>query len=226
MSMLREEWTELATKLSIPHDTSAEILGFVESKYGEPWRRYHTSRHIEELLSLSRIHRDLIKDRVFMTLSIIFHDIEYNVDSRSADNEKDSEIIFRQKIASFLSAETMNKVSDAILRTKTHVVPEDSCEDLKLFMDFDMAILGSRRKEYVDYARSIRLEYGSISAPAYCSGRSSFFRNYLNSTPHIYCTALFRETHEGQARDNIAWECSILESGRLIEGEIDILLDK
>jgi len=51
-----------------------EFLSEVQSRYGEPNRRYHNSSHIERLLSLLRLHGEKIQDPLAVHLAIIFHE--------------------------------------------------------------------------------------------------------------------------------------------------------
>lgn len=210
-------WRDIAHNLNLSPEESQKISKEIIEKYSEPWRFYHSLEHIEELLALSNQHSHLLSDKTFVDLSIIFHDIQYFVDERAGQNERMSADTFKDLLANHLSTETVDRVYQAIIATKTHSVKETDNEDLKIFMDFDMAILGSPRDTYRAYANKIRQEYKHVDQATYCSARSSFFRNYLSSTENIYSTLIFREQFEQSARDNIAWECSVLESGSLLE---------
>lgn len=214
--MLSVVWGDIASALGLSRAAAARILCSVQSSYSEPWRAYHGMSHIEELLALSDRHRHLISDHSFVNLSIIFHDIVYYVDQRSSENETNSAKLFIELVGGEIDQGLAARVADAIARTKTHCVPDAADMDLKLFMDFDMAILGAPRTEYSRYAVNIRKEYEAVEEGTYLKARSGFFRNYLSSTPSIYATPLFRESLEAAARANIAWECNTLESGRLI----------
>lgn len=187
------------------------------SKYSEPWRHYNNLAHVEELLALSERHRASIKDIFFVNLSIIFHDIVYFVDARSSENEKLSAEFFQETLGRLVYDKSLvGRIRETIEQTKTHSVAVDSDTDLKLCMDFDMAILGAPRPKYAEYAQNIRREFAAINEEIYCKARSDFFKNYLATTSNIYASDLFRATHEEQARANIAWECTILERGRLV----------
>ncbi|CAM9253957.1 unnamed protein product [Ectocarpus fasciculatus] len=220
--MLPTAWADLASDLHLPPADAAAALATIQTRYAEPWRSYHDLTHIEELLALSAQHRDRIQDVTFVNLSIIFHDIIYYVDSRSPDNENLSADLFVETLGSKMNdKDLLGRVDAAIRATKSHAVADTAHPDLKLFMDFDMAILAAPRSKYALYAKNIRKEYESVEKNAYCAGRSGFFRNYLQSTEHIYASELFRESCEAAARSNIAWECGVLESGRLVQ-EVDI----
>ena len=104
--------------------------------------------------------------------------------------------------------------------TKSHIAEESDSQDndLLLFLDFDLAVLGSERNLYMKYASNIRKEYNHVAPASYCQGRSNFLRSLLSDSRNIYLTEKFRISCESQARDNILWECSLLESG-IIPGE-------
>lgn len=217
--MLRRVWPPLAERLRLSRTDAATVLAHVQERYSEPWRFYHNHSHIEELLSLSDQYRHALTDPDFVNLSIIFHDIVYYVDDRAPDNEKQSAVLFMDLLGHKINKDLADRVAGAIEATKSHSVPDSAAPDLKLFMDFDMAILGSSLEKYSAYAQNIRKEYSGISKDAYCEGRSGFFRNYLANTPSIFATSHFRDTREQSARDNIAWECGILETGVLVGEE-------
>lgn len=221
-AMLNTVWPPLANNLGVSTEDSNRILCTIQAKYSEPWRYYHSHSHIEELLALSEQFRGDISDINFVNLCIIFHDIEYYVDEKAPENENLSAEFFMDTLGHKIDNILADRVTAAIVATKSHAVQESADRDLKLFMDFDMAILGSSRDKYAMYAQNIRKEYGTIGSVAYCKGRSSFFRNYLANTSAIYATDIFRESYEQLARENIAWECSVLETGKLI-GEKDVV---
>jgi predicted metal-dependent HD superfamily phosphohydrolase len=239
---------------------------WVEQRYQESHRAYHTLTHITALLDLAHQYRHLIQDHAAVDLAILFHDIIY--DPKSKTNEEDSAALFRELLAAHLPADICDKVDRYILETKKHAVSDSQDHDLKLFIDFDMSILGAEREEYAAYARQIRYEYEFVPMEDYCKGRAAVLRSFLaDTTPvyepagttvavsspldtdsaaqesssdgtagtrkrssdtsgsvrggggkgsYIFATKEFRAALEDRARENIAWECEVLSSGRLV----------
>ncbi|CAE7865795.1 unnamed protein product [Symbiodinium sp. KB8] len=83
--------------------------------------------------------------------------------------------------------------------------------DCRLFMDFDMAVLGRPWEQYEEYSRQIRREYSHVPEAVFCLARSAFLKSAAAdlSSP-IYATETFRDSRESQARANAAKEAQLL----------------
>ncbi len=81
--------------------------------------------------------------------------------------------------------------------------------DLSLFLDFDLAILGSPWDEYEEYSQQIRKEYRQYPEAIYHPGRKNALEK-LNEKEHIFFTPAFRDLLEAQARQNIFREIQLL----------------
>jgi len=82
----------------------------------------------------------------------------------------------------------------------------------ELFLDFDLAILGTSKAEYAVYAEQIKKEYSQYSPEDYCQGRIAVLQGFLNRE-RLYFTDHYWEKYEAVARRNI-------------EGEINSLMTK
>ena len=90
------------------------------------------------------------------------------------------------------------------MATKGHQIdPSDT--DLCIFLDADLAILGTDSVQYQDYARSIRQEYSWVSDAAYQVGRTKVLQNFLQRD-RLYCTDLLFHELESIARINMQQE--------------------
>lgn len=151
-------------------------------------------------------------------------------DPHRQDNEELSADFFKVNMEKLLNIDDqitlVTKVVDYVLATKAHNVLQSYDEDLRLFIDFDMSILGRDRLTYTKYAQNIRREYIHISLSDYCRGRSAFLRKFLDETVSIYATQQFRGSHEQRARDNITWECDILDNGRIPGFDKDVTMSR
>jgi len=193
----------------------------VSSRYTEEQRHYHTLVHIEDLLRQADQFESLISDKKAVDLAIIFHDIIY--DPKSPTNEEDSAKLFETllgpsgtstALARSLTPELVGKVYQYIIETKKHAVLDSEDNDLRLFIDFDMSILGSDADRYLSYAAQIRKEYIHVPPDVYCTSRAQFLRNLLVQVSHIYSSKEYASFEE-RARSNIASECDLLEAGRI-----------
>lgn len=78
-------------------------------------------------------------------------------DPKSDKNEEDSEIVFREfaKEVDLTQLDT-DSVSAYIIATKQHDVSGSDDEDLRAFIDLDMAVVGRERDGYLQYASQVR----------------------------------------------------------------------
>jgi predicted metal-dependent HD superfamily phosphohydrolase len=158
-------------------------------------------------------YRGAIRDFDCIVLATIFHDIVY--DARSKTNEEDSADLLKHLISNHLPGELLQKAADYIIATKAHAVEGSDDNDLKLFIDFDMSILGSESTVYKIYASKIRQEYIHVEEVAYCNGRSQFLRHTIANGSSIFATEEFRRKYETIARENMEWEAGLLEQGQI-----------
>ena len=111
------------------------------------------------------------------------------------------------------SSDVVEMVRMFILATIKHEVPDDVppvyVEDLKLFLDLDLSILGAEAKIYNLYAKQIRFEYGHYADDEYASGRTKVMEHFLTREV-IYFSDFFFSSLEGQARENVENEIKSL----------------
>lgn len=179
--------------------------------YGGADRHYHNLVHIGELLRFASEHRTEFADAEAVEAAIWFHDSIY--DSRRKDNEQRSAALAAERLAGRISAERMQRIAGMIEATARHEIPDIADEaarrDAALFLDMDLAILGAPPAVFDDYERAVRREYAWVDEVAWRAGRRAVLASFL-SRPHIFHTALFRGSHETQARENLSRSLSHL----------------
>nr|CCC95719.1 unnamed protein product [Trypanosoma congolense IL3000] len=130
------------------------------------------------------------------------------------------ELIWDDDVA---AKEVETTVEGFILCTKSHMAVEPSylkCNgdtheiaspppDLHLFLDLDLAILGSPAERYKQYAADVRREYGWYSDTDFARGRSTFLQNFLQC-PQWYKTKYFCDALEETGRANVVGEVRAL----------------
>jgi len=102
-----------------------------------------------------------------------------------------------------MTSERVNKVVQWIERTWSH----DGTGldgDGRLFMDFDMSILGAEREAYALYASQVRREYGHVNWLYWRIGRSQFLSS--STSKNVFCTPEFAGL-EATACENARAEC-------------------
>ena len=175
--------------------------------YSEEHRFYHNLDHIRFLLALFEEFSGSINDKAVVFFSIWFHDAVYA--PRKKDNEKQSAKLAVERLRKlFIPEDKISKIEKIILATEKHRA-ENLDEDGKIFLDFDLAILGSETKIYKNYAQAIRKEYGFVKDADYKAGRKAVLQNFLRRD-FIYFSQLMRERFEANAHRNIKREISEL----------------
>lgn len=210
---MRHHWAQLCHNIGMDDVDIDRIWVVIRNRYSESHRYYHTLEHIEDMLK-QRLGAPL-DDVVTVDLAIIYHDIVY--DPTSKTNEEDSAQLFRGCFdwVSLVNVD-IEMVCKYIELTKAHDVSAADDNDLKMFIDIDMSILGRDREGYTVYARKIRQEYIHIPDAAYCQGRAAFLRSVISSDKRIFASEMYWGMFEEKARENMNWECSQLESGVLV----------
>lgn len=233
----REAWQTLCHSLQIPDEVAQAWWKRVDRHYSEPQRYYHTMAHIAHMLNTQHAHRSLVTKPATCQLATFFHDIIY--DPKSGTNEEDSAKLFQVFAKEALSAITANQdgaktattipktftsvdgevvdpreVYHYIICTKSHTPPPEADVNLRLFLDFDMAILGTPWEEYAQYAAHIRNEYIHFPQYDYCRGRAAVLEKFLQSP--VFASKPFVSKYEYQARKNIKREVACLKQNNLV----------
>jgi len=215
-------WRRVCDRTGVSAAFSHEWWERVLERYSEPQRHYHNMSHIEELSALHAtvdglglFHRP---DTVAWT--VFFHDIVY--EPTRNDNEDQSADVWLD-FASDLATDVGHRdeqmiatVRQYILQTKNHTTcPLDAEKDLRLFLDMDLAILGAPKERYTEYAEQIAREYSHYPRDAYCAGRAKVLRTFAVDA-HLFKTEELSERLLKNARENLAWEITQLESPPMV----------
>ncbi|CAE7642679.1 coaD [Symbiodinium sp. CCMP2592] len=217
---LQSRWEELCRRLEVSPADTAKWWQTLETRHGEPQRFYHTLSHLAEMFGYFDEHTASIEDAASVGLAIFFHDVIYNPRAGSPQNEKDSADLFDIFAQEALPAGAppghqkgllASKVRRWIEQTAHHKCADGDEMDCRLFMDFDMAVLGRPWEQYEEYSRQIRQEYCHVPEAVFCLARSAFLKSAAAdlSLP-IYATDAFRDSRESQARANAAKEAQLL----------------
>jgi predicted metal-dependent HD superfamily phosphohydrolase len=180
----------------------------LERAYGEPQRRYHTRRHIEDCLEKLAAWPGLTAaERRVLTWAIWWHDAVY--DPRAADNEARSAELARRDLPAFgATPAEVDEVARLILLTAGHRVPEGDRLGVVL-VSIDLSILAAAPDAYDAYARAVREEYAHVPEDLWRRGRSAVLQRFLD-TPVIFPDPAFRAAHETAARANLERELQSL----------------
>ncbi len=184
--------------LRLPDSLVAELA----AAYGEPHRAYHNVTHIAEVLGwFDRVADDVGWHRpAEVYLAIVFHDAIYQ--SGAKDNEARS-AAWAQSATLDGEAVDRARVAELIELTARHGSVTSADHDAALFLDSDMAIIGSPADTFAAYDAAIAVEYARVPRDAYAAGRRKFLSGLL-AKPRIFLTDYFHAKLDAQARANLA----------------------
>jgi predicted metal-dependent HD superfamily phosphohydrolase len=178
----------------------AELAALMISKYSEKQRFYHNLSHIGALLQKAEDLKDNFADYESVRLAIWFHDAIY--EPKSLANEIESAQLAAAKLTELnLPETTIKKVEKMILATQKHDASGME-KDGKLFLDLDLAILGTKPEIYKKYSKAIRQEYSFAPENLYRDKRRMILESFLQRE-FIYYTGEIRALFEEPARSNI-----------------------
>lgn len=177
------------------------------SLYERADRHHHSFEHIADMLLLAE--RFPLEDPLAFKAAILYHDIIYEVHRyaptyKSLSNEEHSAIVCTNTLERHnISSAVIERARNLIQWTETHKVP-DGDEEAALFMDIDMAVLGSSPERYQRYARETAQEFLRAFTPAqYETGRTVFL-NKVKGQP-VFQTPHFAHLN-GRVHENNEWE--------------------
>lgn len=203
---LRQQWYALIRPIAEHAEYATEVWQVLERHYSEGHRDYHNLSHIQALLAHAENFKHLVRQPAVLLLSIWFHDLVY--DSKAHDNELKSAQLAEKWLTKLgIDSAVIQHVQQSILATARHEIPQAKvvARDLPLFLDLDLAILGSPPEFYLHYTQAIRNEYRWVPAPLYRSGRLKVIKR-LAERDHLYFTTELCQAFEAQARENLKHE--------------------
>ena len=176
--------------------------------YGEPHRRYHDERHLDDCLRQVDDLLDLSEeDRRRLRWALLWHDAIY--ESGARDNEVRSAALAKRELtACGVDPAEVAEVVRLILLTESHRIQgEDPIG--ALIISIDLSILGAEPESYRQYAEAIREEYSHVPDELWRAGRGAVLRRMLDADS-LFPDARFREALEAQARSNMTEELRAL----------------
>jgi len=192
----------------------AALMEALHQRYDEPQRHYHTWAHVEALLGHYRRWVRYLNRPGPVLWALYWHDAIY--DPQAKDNEERSAQLLEKEAAGHLSPHDIDFAAAIVRATATHTVPDGlpthDAEDLALFLDMDLSILGAPEDVYDQYEKDIRSEYAFVPAEAYRVGRGAVLSGFLNRS-RLYFTDIAHAEWDAAARSNLARAMRALEQG-------------
>lgn len=202
---IKNQWTNLCSSYGAPVSLIEKSFQEIMKAYGSKNRHYHNLGHIRALLQSADEHKALIEDYDAVLFAIFMHDIVYK--ATASGNEEQSAALSERLLKDlYIPEEKILMISEMILATKDHTtLPDDAGTDLKIFLDFDLKILGEDRDVYQQYMKQIRREYALVPDFLYNPGRKKVLKKFMQAR-FLYKTKVFRDLYEMKARENIQFE--------------------
>jgi predicted metal-dependent HD superfamily phosphohydrolase len=206
LSWLKSNWFSLLAELNVDRSLGNEVFADLIQTYYSPNRHHHNLHHIQHLLSLSKSIAEKSDRLSVIQLSAWFHDYIY--DSKAKDNEIKSAIYAAETLIQLnIPPDIIQSVKQIILSTQKHQPLIDSVDNL-IFLDLDLAILGTKPNSYLKYAQAIRQEYSWLGDRDYQRGRKQVLTSFL-ARERIYYTDYFYQKLELTARENLVAEIEL-----------------
>ncbi|MBB1087598.1 hypothetical protein H4F99_03745 [Lysobacter sp. SG-8] len=184
----------------------------LQAAYAEPPRAYHAWSHVGEVAR----HYEAVAEGPGwgqpreVALAVLYHDAVY--DPARRDNEARSADFALQEIARWMpdGGIDASRVGQLILWTARHgqFAPDDfnddPCpDDVRHFLDCDMAILGASPDAFDAYDRAIAREYrGHVPGWLFRINRRRFLKGLL-ARDRIFLSEFFHERFNAAARANL-----------------------
>jgi predicted metal-dependent HD superfamily phosphohydrolase len=140
-------------------------------RYSEPHRRYHTTEHLQHVLTVIDELADDSHDTFLVRLAAWFHDAVYAIPAGQVSNEEASaRLALRELGRTGLEQEDLTQVARLVRLTETHL-PGPRDPDGELLCDADLAILAAEPAAYGRYVEEIRAEYSGVPEAQFLAGR-------------------------------------------------------
>lgn len=205
------EWMDFWNGIGLSNQTGCLAYDELKKKYSEKQRHYHTFEHIQSCLNFFKSAENEIYNKNAVLLAIYFHDSIYNPLSKT--NEEESADYMFELIEKYSLGSNNNRLNEAlklakkmILDTKNHhpsleKYTDKEKNDVLIFLDIDMSILGSSVEKFAQYEKNVRKEYSVVDDKTFYHHRGKFLSELLNI--NIFKTKLFSFYLEKKAKNNI-----------------------
>lgn len=202
-----EAWLELTDDGEQARAAGLDLI----ARYAEPHRRYHTLKHLNEVLAIVAELSAEAQDADAVRLAAWFHDAIYTIGPAAVSNEEASARLAEQVLGELGVPEARIAETARLVRITQAHKSEPGDRNAAVLCDAELAILGASPERYRQYAEQVRQEYAEIPDEAFRRGRAEILQSLLEE-PTLFRTATARERYEDRARANLTAEIEALTS--------------
>ncbi|MEO6217034.1 MAG: hypothetical protein ABIO86_13475 [Sphingomonas sp.] len=193
---------------------SETLLDEIRWLHSGPDRGYHGWSHPVALLALHAEVARSMHDAEAVRCAILLHDAIY--EPRRTDNENRSAALAATMLKGLVSDATLDRTIRLIEATARHTMPpglpDDEAEDMALFLDMDLSILGAPPADFDAYEAGVRHEYREVPDDAFRLGRADILEGFL-ARENLYFSEWGRTQFEAAARENLKRSVTALRGG-------------
>jgi predicted metal-dependent HD superfamily phosphohydrolase len=193
-----------------PLPDATDLRDALRAAYAGPDRRYHSTRHLEEVLARLEELREAgtcFEERP-VVLAAWFHDSVYDGER---DAEERSAVWAEDALAGLVDEATVAEVARLVRLTETHR-PDPGDANGCALSDADLAILAAGPERYAEYRAAVREEYAHLDDADFRAGRVHVLRHLLEKEK-LFHTAYAHDAWEAVARANLEAELIELAEG-------------
>ena len=199
--MLKNKFYRLCQQFSMDNQLIHILWKELKIAYSDPKRHYHTLTHIESIYK----EFETLELTPILEFAIFYHDFIYDI--KEKDNEEQSALVAIKSLKKLnINEKLILNVFNLIRESKYH---QSNHSRNILFLDADLAMLGSTHHVYLNYTKQIREEYIDYSNHIYNKGRKEILK-FLLKKERIYHSNFFYNKYEKQAQENILKEYNSL----------------
>jgi predicted metal-dependent HD superfamily phosphohydrolase len=207
---------ELLARWNTTLSQQSELGENLITRYSEPHRRYHTTKHLLDVLTMiDQLADD--HDLFLVQLAAWYHDAVYAIPAGQVSNEEASaRLALRELSLVGLEQEDLNQIARLVRLTETHL-PGPRDPEGELLCDADLSILASDPAQYADYVAAVRAEYAQVPEEQFLAGRLAMMSELADR--EIFRTSKGRQLSDA-ARANLAAEIAAISErlGIAVEG--------
>lgn len=205
--MLQKTFIDLLSNYTSSENLQLDFWNEIENSYSYEKRYYHNLQHFENLLNELFKVKNEIDNWEAVLFSLYFHDIIYDVLS-SENEEKSTELAVNRMLQVSVPNEQIELCKKIIIATKSH--DKSTNNDINLFIDADLSILGQSFEIYSIYSKNVRKEFDCYPDSIYNTGRKKVLNHFLEME-RIFKTDYFYNKFEKQAKNNLLTELNSLQ---------------